>query len=76
VWFAYPKGTSKNYRSEISRDKGWHVLGQLGFEGVRGIAIDEDWSAIRFRQAEFIKTMTRDQKHAMSAEGKVRARRT
>jgi hypothetical protein len=76
VWFAYPKGTSKKYRSEISRDKGWQILGHFGFEGVRGVAIDEDWSAIRFRRAEFIKTMTREDKHAMSAQGKVRARRT
>jgi hypothetical protein len=75
VWFAYPKGTSKNHPSEISRDTGWQVLGRLGFEGVRGIAIDEDWSAIRFRRAEFIKTMTRNEKHAMSAQGKARLRR-
>lgn len=29
------------------------VLG--GFDSVRQIAIDEDWSALRFRRAEFIK---------------------
>src|SRR5439155_10280211 len=23
VWFAYPKGTSKKYKSEINRDNGW-----------------------------------------------------
>jgi hypothetical protein len=23
VWLAYPKGTSKRYRSEINRDSGW-----------------------------------------------------
>ncbi|HLG60101.1 MAG TPA: hypothetical protein VI485_32470, partial [Vicinamibacterales bacterium] len=23
VWFAYPKGTSKKYKSEINRDRGW-----------------------------------------------------
>ena len=27
VWFAYPKGTSKTYKSEISRDNGWNILG-------------------------------------------------
>ena len=54
VWFAYPKGTSKRYKSEINRD-GWRVFGELGFEGVRSVAIDEDWSAARFRRAEFIK---------------------
>jgi hypothetical protein len=56
VWFAYPKGTSKRYKSEINRDTGWQVLGQAGFEPVRAVAIDEDWSALRFRRVEFIKS--------------------
>jgi hypothetical protein len=28
VWFAYPKGSSKRYKSEINRDSGWKVLGE------------------------------------------------
>jgi hypothetical protein len=72
VWFAYPKGTSKNYKCEFNRDTGWAALGELGFEGVRMVAIDEDWSAVRFRRAEFIKTMKRDEKRAMSAQGKAK----
>ena len=59
VWFAYPKGTSKKYKSEINRDEGWRVMGKAGFEPVRMVAIDEDWSAVRFRRVEFIKTMNR-----------------
>lgn len=59
VWFAYPKGSSKKYKSQIDRDGGWKVLGQAGFEPVRMVAIDEDWSAVRFRRVEFIKNMTR-----------------
>jgi hypothetical protein len=35
VWFAYPKGSSKRYKSEINRDSGWRVLGEAGFEPVR-----------------------------------------
>jgi hypothetical protein len=70
VWFAYPKGTSKKYKSEVNRDNGWQVLGSLGFEGVRSVAIDEDWSAARFRRVEFIKAMNRDKKHAMTRQGK------
>ncbi|HEY1756197.1 MAG TPA: hypothetical protein VGG72_12425 [Bryobacteraceae bacterium] len=73
VWFAYPKGTSKNYKSEINRDNGWRILGQKGFEPVRSVAIDEDWSAVRFRRVEFIKTMTRAREHRMTAAGKARA---
>ena len=59
VWFAYPKGSSKKYSSQIHRDSGWNVLGQEGFEPVRIVAIDEDWSAKRFRRVGFIKNMTR-----------------
>ena len=73
LWFAYPKGTSRKYTSEINRDRGWQTLGALGFEPVRAVAIDEDWSALRFRRAEFIKTLSRDRAHAISASGKARA---
>jgi len=59
VWLAYPKGSSKKYKSEINRDHGWEPFGREGFEPVRMVAIDEDWSALRLRRAEFIKTMTR-----------------
>ena len=73
IWFAYPKGSSKNYKSEINRDRGWQVLGDAGFEPVRMVAIDADWSAVRFRRAEFIKTLNRGKEHRMSAQGKARA---
>src|SRR5579862_6780623 len=66
VWFAYPKGTSKKYRSEIKRDSGWQVMGNYGFEPVRMVAIDEDWSALRFRRVEFIKNMTRPDPHRLT----------
>jgi hypothetical protein len=56
LWMAYPKGTSKKYKSEISRDKGWTELIALGFDTVRLIAINEDWSCLRFRKKEFIKS--------------------
>ena len=71
--FAYPKKSSKRYQSDIDRDHGWQALGDSGFEGVRQVAIDEDWSALRFRQVEHIKTMTRG--FAMSAAGKKRTKR-
>ena len=73
VWFAYPKGTSKKYKSEISRDKGWQVLGDEGFETVRAVAIDEDWSALRFRRVEFVQSLTRAKSHAITRQGKSRA---
>ena len=70
VWFAYPKGTSKKYKCEFNRDTGWAALGAESFESVRMVAIDEDWSALRFRRVEFIQTMTRDKKRAMTKRGK------
>jgi hypothetical protein len=75
VWFAYPKGSSKKYKSEINRDNGWQVLGNAGFEPVRMVAIDEDFSAVRFRRVDFIKTLTRGKAHRMSAQGKARPAR-
>jgi hypothetical protein len=55
VWFAYPKGTSKKLKCDFNRDTGWDALNALGFETVRAVAIDEDWTALRFRRREFIK---------------------
>jgi hypothetical protein len=55
IWFAYPKGTSKRYTCEFNRDSGWKVIVAAGFESVRMVAIDEDWSALRFRRVEYVK---------------------
>jgi hypothetical protein len=55
VWFAYPKGTSKKYTCDFNRDTGWALLKKLGFDAVRAVAIDEDWTALRFRRKEFVK---------------------
>lgn len=68
LWLAYPKGTSKKYKCEFNRDTGWAELGKLGFEPVRQVAIDDDWSALRFRRVSHIKKMTRS--FAMTSEGK------
>jgi hypothetical protein len=73
VWLAYPKASSKHLRSEFTRDSGWAVLGAAGFEPVRQVAVDEDWSALRFRRAEFIKTLARHPDGAESTLGRARA---
>jgi hypothetical protein len=54
VWFAYPKGTSKRYKCDFNRDTGWNALRTAGFDTVRAVAIDEDWTGLRFRRKEFI----------------------
>ncbi len=71
LWLAYPKGSSKNYTCEFNRDTGWAKLGELGFEPVRQVAIDADWSALRFRRVEFIKSLTRAT--ALSPRGRARS---
>jgi len=55
LWFAYPKGTSKKYKCDFNRDTGWETIRAAGFDTVRMVAIDEDWSALRFRRNEFIR---------------------
>lgn len=75
VWIAYPKGSSKKYKCDFNRDTGWTVLGDAGFEPVRQVSIDEDWSALRFRRTEFIRSLTRSNTMAISPEGKRRTNR-
>jgi hypothetical protein len=72
-WFCYPKGTSKKYKCDFNRDTGWDTLAKEGFEGVRMVAIDEDWSAMRFRKAQYIKTMTRSFARTDAGKEKVRS---
>ncbi len=74
LWMVYPKGSSRNYRCEFNRDSGWSVLGAAGFEPVRMVAVDEDWSALRFRRNEHIKTMTRSRDLRISKGGRQRAK--
>jgi hypothetical protein len=73
LWMCYPKQSSKKYKCDFNRDSGWTVLGEAGYEPVRMVAIDEDWSALRFRKVENIKTLTRNKTMAISKEGKKRA---
>jgi hypothetical protein len=70
LWMVYPKGTSRKYQCEFNRDSGWPVLGAAGFEPVRMVAIDADWSALRFRRVEHIKSLTGSPGGAISKEGK------
>jgi len=72
VWFCYPKKTSKKHTSSINRDSGWDVISDLTFEPVTQVAIDDDWSALRFRKIEFIKKFTRDESMVISKTAKER----
>lgn len=48
LWVAYPKGSSK-VKTDVNRDRLWPVVQAHGWRPVRQIAIDEVWSALRFR---------------------------
>jgi hypothetical protein len=56
LWFCYPKKSSKKYKSDIDRDHGWKILNDSGLHGIRLVAIDENWSALRFRNIKYIKS--------------------
>ncbi|MBZ0270896.1 hypothetical protein K8I61_02580 [bacterium] len=57
LWFAYPKKTS-GIAADITRDRGWDSLDALGLRAVRQIALDDTWSALRFRARERVKRKT------------------
>ena len=73
LWMCYPKGTSKKYKCDFNRDTGWALMGPYELEPVRMVAIDEDWSALRFKKVDFIKTMKRNSLGALSEKGKQKA---
>lgn len=73
MWIAYPKKSSKKYKSDISRDSGWENLSKLQVEPVRLVAIDADWSAMRLRKVQYIKNLKR-KFGAYSDEGKKRVK--
>jgi hypothetical protein len=73
LWFCYPKGSSKKYKADINRNSLAELFAPYDFEPVTQIAIDDDWSAMRFRYADHIKTLTR--KTAVSAKGKERIKK-
>lgn len=50
LWFGFPKKSAK-LQTDVSRDSGWDALHAAGWEIVSVIAIDDTWSAGRFRPA-------------------------
>ena len=56
LWFCYPKKSSVKKSSGLERDKGWKALNDAGFYGIRMVSVDENWSAMRFRNIRFIKS--------------------
>ena len=48
LWIAYPKGTS-GVKTDVNRDRLWAAIASSGWRPVRQVALDETWSAMRFR---------------------------
>ncbi|MBK7885586.1 MAG: hypothetical protein IPJ81_18660 [Chitinophagaceae bacterium] len=53
LWIAYPKVTSKIV-SDLSRDNNWEFISNYGLEFVRQVALDNVWTAVRFKKPEII----------------------
>lgn len=56
LWMAYPKRSSRRYKTDINRDRGWEIVTETGFRPVSQVAIDDDWSALRFRNSKYVKS--------------------
>jgi hypothetical protein len=79
-WISYPKQTSK-IKTDLNRDKGWEQIFKAGYRPVSAVAIDEDWTALRFRKGTFTRAnppadksarmviLPDDFRNALSAQG-------
>ncbi|MGW0480696.1 hypothetical protein [Nonomuraea sp. NPDC003214] len=45
LWVAYPKGN----KADVNRDTLWPIVGEYGLRPNGQVAVDEVWSALRFR---------------------------
>jgi hypothetical protein len=54
-WISYPKKSS-GVVSDLTRDEGWAPITAAGLRPVTQIAVDETWSAVRWRPIELVKS--------------------
>ena len=67
LWVAYPKKTSA-LASDLDRDHGWEPMTAAGFDPVSQVAIDDTWSALRWKRDPALR-------EARAARGSVLARK-
>lgn len=60
LWMAYQKGGFSKKNSGINRDRGWDTVEESGFRRVSQVAIDEEWSALRFRNSKYVRSSKRE----------------
>lgn len=53
LWISYPKGGAKA-QTDLNRDILWKLMEPTGFRPVAQVAVDERWSAMRFRPVESV----------------------
>jgi hypothetical protein len=53
LWMAYRKGAAGK-TSGLTRDTGWEPLRAAGWDTVRSVSIDDEWTGLRFRPAALI----------------------
>ena len=54
-WISYPK-QGGGLESDITRDHGWDLVRKAGFDTVAQVAVNDIWSALRFRPADEVGT--------------------
>lgn len=57
LWIAYPKVAAK-IASDLCRDNNWDFIAHYNLECVRQVALDNVWTAIRFKKPETIQQKT------------------
>ena len=53
MWVAYAKGSS-GIKPDVNRDRLFEAVKPGGWLGIRMVALDDTWSAMRFRSAELV----------------------
>jgi hypothetical protein len=48
LWISFRKGSS-GIQTDLTRDKGWDILGGVGLTWITLVSVDEVWSAFAFR---------------------------
>ena len=59
LWFAYRKGAAAK-ASGLSRDAGWGPVEAANWRPVRSIAIDDNWTGLRFKPVDLVSSKTPD----------------
>ncbi|GIP26040.1 hypothetical protein J23TS9_11700 [Paenibacillus sp. J23TS9] len=55
-WITYPKQTSK-VKTDINRDSLWKLVESMApYRPVSNVAVDEKWSALRFRHVDLVQS--------------------